>query len=149
VWELGGQIALSRMESLEFARDWTGEAVKHFPEHPGIVAQRAEALLLTQDMEGALPLWLRVNSSNRARQTAAVVLCELLTGGCRRKFAAEEEALVSREMIKWYRQLIAAGAHASIRQLHERMRQVGEVAPGFVGIWDAATKQARESMAAV
>ena len=52
------------------------------------------------------------------------------------------------ELVKWYRQLIAARAHSPIRQLHERMEQAREVAPGFVGIWEAATQQARETMAA-
>jgi len=148
VWELGGQIALSRPEFLEFARDWTGEAVKHFPDHPGLLLQRAEALLLTQDTEGALPLWRRALSPNSSRQMAAVVLCELLTGGCRRHFPEAEEAPVSRELVRWYRQLIAAGAHSSIRRLHERMEQAREVAPGFVRVWEAATQQARQAMAA-
>jgi GT2 family glycosyltransferase/glycosyltransferase involved in cell wall biosynthesis/tetratricopeptide (TPR) repeat protein len=148
VWELGGQIALSRPEFLEFARDWTGEAVKHFPEQAGLRAQRAESLLLTQDMAGALPLWRAAPSPGSSRPMAAVVLCELLTEGCRRRFPADEEASVSRELVKWYRQLIAAGAHSSVRQLHERMEQAREVAPGFVRVWEAATQQARQAMAA-
>jgi GT2 family glycosyltransferase/FMN phosphatase YigB (HAD superfamily)/tetratricopeptide (TPR) repeat protein len=148
VWQLGGEIALSRPEFLEFARDWTGEAVKQLPEHPGLLAQRAEALLLTGDIEGALPLWRRAASPNSARQAAAVVLCELLTGGCRRHFPAAEEAAVSRELVKWYRQLIAAGAHSPVRQLDGRMEEARAVAPGFVGVWEAATQKARGAMAA-
>jgi tetratricopeptide (TPR) repeat protein len=147
VWELGGQIALSRPEFLEFARDWTGEAVKHFPEHPGLLAQRAEALLLTQDAAGALPLWRGASLPGSSRQMAAVVLCELLTGGCDRQFPPDEEASVSRELVRWYRQLIAAGAHSSVRQLHERMEQARQVAPGFVRVWEAATQHARQTMA--
>jgi tetratricopeptide (TPR) repeat protein len=144
VWQLGGRIALSRPEFLEFARDWTGEAVKHFPEHPELSLQRAEALLLTQDPEGALGFWRKAPPPRSSRQTAAMVLCELLTGGCRRHFPAAEEALVSRELVKWYRSLIAAGAHASVRLLHERMEQARVVAPGFAAVWDAATQQARQ-----
>jgi len=75
---------------------------------------------------------------------AAVVLCEFLTGGCRRRFPADEEAQVSRELVKWYRSLIAAGAHSLIAQLHGRMEEVRSVAPGFAAVWDAATRQARE-----
>jgi glycosyltransferase involved in cell wall biosynthesis/tetratricopeptide (TPR) repeat protein len=148
VWQLGGEIALSRPEFLEFARDWTGEAVKQMPEHPVLLAQRAEALLLTGDIEGALPLWRRAASPRPGRQAAAVVLCELLTGGCRRHFPAAEEAAVSREMVKWYRQLIAAGAHSPVRQLDGRMEEARAVAPGFVGVWEAATQKARGAMVA-
>jgi hypothetical protein len=141
---LGGQIALSRPEFLEFARDWTGEAAKYFPDHPGLALQRAEALLLTQDAEGALPLWRQAHSPNNSRQLAAVVLCEFLTGNCQRRFPADEEALVSRELVKWYRSLIAAGAHSCIARLHGRMEEVRSVAPGFAAVWDAANRQARE-----
>ncbi|MGD1085059.1 MAG: glycosyltransferase [Verrucomicrobiota bacterium] len=148
VWQLGGQIALSRPEFLEFARDWTCEAIKHFPDDPRIVPQRAEALLLTQDVDSALPLWLKARCANPARQTAAVVLCEFLAGDCPRQFTAAEEPLVSREMLKWYRQLIAVGAHSSIHQLHERMDQMRRILPGFARVWEAADRQAREKMTA-
>jgi GT2 family glycosyltransferase/predicted Zn-dependent protease len=149
VWQLGGEIALSRPEFLEFARDWTGEAAKQLPEHPGLLSQRAEALLLTGDTEGALPLWRRAESPHPGRQAAAVVLCELLTVGCRRHFPAAEETAVSRELVRWYRQLIAAGAHSTVRQLDGRMEEARAVAPGFVGVWEAATQKARGAMVAV
>jgi len=148
VWKLGGEISLSRPEFLEFARDWTGEAAKQLPEHRGLMSQRAEALLLTGDTEGALPLWRRAESPHPGRQAAAVVLCELLTDGCRRHFPAAEETAVSRELVKWYRQLIAAGAHSTVRQLDGRMEEARAVAPGFVGVWEAATQKARGAMIA-
>jgi tetratricopeptide (TPR) repeat protein len=148
VWQLGGEIALSRPEFLEFARDWTGEAVKQLPDHPALLSQRAEALLLTGDIKGALPLWKRAESPNRSRQAAAVVLCEVLTGGCRRQLAAVEEEAVSRELARWYRSLIASGAHSAVRELDGRMEEVRAVAPGFVRVWEAATQQARGAMVA-
>ena len=148
VWQLGGQIALSRVEFLEFARDWTGEAQKHFPDHSSIVLQRAEALLLTQDVNNALPLWRKAHSPNSPGQTAALVLCEFLAGEYSREFTPADEVLVSREFLQWYRRLIAAGAHSSVNLLHERMDQVRAVLPGFVRTWEAATKQAREALAA-
>ncbi|MBL9137237.1 MAG: glycosyltransferase, partial [Verrucomicrobiales bacterium] len=39
-WRLGGDIALSRPDFLEFAVDWTGEAVKSVTDDPGLAAQR-------------------------------------------------------------------------------------------------------------
>jgi predicted Zn-dependent protease len=148
LWHLGGQIALSRPDYLEFARDWTGEAVKHFPAHTGLLMQRGEALLLTQKPEAALPFWLKAHSPNSPRQVAALVLCEFLTGDFHRQFAPAEEAAVSQELVKWYRQLIAVGAHFSVRQLHDRMEQIRQATPGFVRVWEAATQQAREATVA-
>jgi GT2 family glycosyltransferase/tetratricopeptide (TPR) repeat protein len=148
VWEMGSQIALSRNEFLEFARDWTGEAIKHFPEHPAILRHRAEALLLTQDFECALPLWLKSRPSGSPRSMSAVILCELLTDGCRRQLTPSDEPLVSQELLKWYRQLIALHAHSAANQLHERMDAARRIVPGFVRAWEAATTRVRETMAA-
>jgi glycosyltransferase involved in cell wall biosynthesis/tetratricopeptide (TPR) repeat protein len=43
-WNLGGTIALLRPDLLSFANEWTSAAVKYFPHHPIIAAQRAEVL---------------------------------------------------------------------------------------------------------
>ena len=69
-WLLGGEIALTQPEFLEFARDWTGEAIKYFPEKQSILLQRAEALLLSGDAEQALPFWRRGGFKNE--RSAAV-----------------------------------------------------------------------------
>ena len=141
VWQFGAQIALSRADFLEFARDWTGEAIKHFPEHPAIALQRAEALLLNQDVEQALPLWTKAHSPKSARQLAALALCEFLSGECSRTFTPADEKLVSQEFLKWYRQLINARAHGLIGQLNGDMERLRAMVPTFVGIWEAAVKQ--------
>jgi GT2 family glycosyltransferase/serine/threonine protein kinase/tetratricopeptide (TPR) repeat protein len=143
VWEFGGQIAMSRPDFLEFACDWTGTALQHFPEHPAFLAQRAEALFLTQNFAGAHALWGRVRSSHPARPLAALVLCEFLTGDCLRKIAPADEVLVSREAVKWYRQLIASGARPAVSKLGQRIEAIRRVLPGFAHVWDAAHAQAR------
>jgi Flp pilus assembly protein TadD len=144
VWELGGQIALNRPEHLEFARDWTGEAIKNFPENQGLLDQRAEALLLNQDVAQALPLWRRAQAPVSPRQRAAVVLCELLTGDRQYHFTAAEEPAISHEVLQWYRQCIRMGAHALIHQLHERMETIRLTLPAFVRVCEAAHRQARQ-----
>jgi GT2 family glycosyltransferase/tetratricopeptide (TPR) repeat protein len=144
VWALGGQIALNRPEHLEFARDWTGEAVKNFPEDQGLLGQRAEALLLNQDVAQALPLWRRAQAPGCPRQRAAVVLCELLTGDRQHHFTAAEEPALSREVAQWYRQCIRMGAHPLINQLHERMETIRLTLPSFVRVCEAAHRQARQ-----
>ncbi len=147
VCQLGGQIALSRPEYLGFARTWTAEAVKYFPENPGILAQRAEALMLSQDIQQALPLWRRVCAPDSPRQRAALVLCELLSDDPRHELLPADEPAVSQEALKWYRQWIRVGAHSSIHQLHDNMEKVRIVLPGFARTWEAATRQVRQAAA--
>ncbi|MGA2176367.1 MAG: glycosyltransferase [Verrucomicrobiota bacterium] len=147
VWHLGGQIALSRPESLEFACNWTGEAVKHFPQNQSLLVQRAEALMLSQDIEQALPLWRDAHAPNSPRQRAALVLCELLAGAPRHQILPAEEPSLSQEAIYWYRQWINVGAHSLLHQLHESMEKIRLVLPGFVRAWEAATRQVRQAAA--
>jgi GT2 family glycosyltransferase/tetratricopeptide (TPR) repeat protein/glycosyltransferase involved in cell wall biosynthesis len=144
VWELGGQIALQRPEHLEFARDWTREAVKNFPEDQFLLRQRAEALFLNQDVAGALSWWRRAQASGSLSQRAAVVICELLTGDRQHHFTAAEEPVLSREAVQWYRQCIRMGAHSLIQQLHERMESIRLTLPAFVRVLEAAHRQARQ-----
>jgi glycosyltransferase involved in cell wall biosynthesis/Tfp pilus assembly protein PilF len=145
VWELGGQIALSQPEHLAIARDWTDEAVKNFPEHPALLCQRAEALLLNQELAQALPLWRRAQASGVPRQRAAVVICELLTGDRQYHFTAEEEPALSQEVLQWYRRCIRMGAQALLRQMHERMETIRLTLPSLVRVLEAAHRQARQA----
>jgi GT2 family glycosyltransferase/tetratricopeptide (TPR) repeat protein/glycosyltransferase involved in cell wall biosynthesis len=144
VWDLGAQIALSHPEHLEFARAWTEQAAKNFPNDPTLLRQRAEALLLNQDVDQALPLWRRAHLPASMRQRAALVLCELLTGDRQHHFDAAEEPALSQEVVYWYRQCIRMGAHSLIHQLHERMETIRLTLPTFVRVCEAAHRQARQ-----
>jgi glycosyltransferase involved in cell wall biosynthesis/Tfp pilus assembly protein PilF len=146
-WLLGGQIALSQPEFLEFAQDWTGEAIKHFPEDSAILLQRAEALTLNQQAALALPLWTRAHFPNSARHLAALTLCEVLAGECRRHFTPHTEKLVSQEFLKWYRHLIKCKAHSLINQINEKLDDLQAILPTAVGVLGAAMKQAEAAMA--
>jgi tetratricopeptide (TPR) repeat protein len=143
-WELGGQIALNLPEYLEFARKWTGDAVKNFPDNQNLLRQRAEALMLNQDVAGALPLWRRAQPAGSLQHRAAIVLCELLIGDCQHHFTAAEEPAISQEAVKWYRQCIRMGAHSFIHQLHERMETIRLTLPAFVRVLEAAHRQVRQ-----
>jgi tetratricopeptide (TPR) repeat protein len=144
VWELGGQISLSRPEHLSFARNWTGEAVKNFPKDQNLVRQRAEALMLNLDLVAALPLWRRVQPTDSMRHRAAIVICELLTGENRHDFTDAEEPALSQEVVQWYRQCIRMGANGLISQFHERMELIRLHLPSFVRLLEAAHRQARQ-----
>lgn len=142
VWEAGGLVALSRPDHLEFAKHWTSEAVKHFPENPALLSQRAEALLLAQDVAQSLSFWRRAQPPASNRRRAAMVVCEVLTGDRQHHFTAAEEPAISAEVAQWYRQCIHMGAHGLIRQLHERMEAVRLSLPTFARILEAAHRQA-------
>jgi FkbM family methyltransferase len=148
VWQLGGQIALSRPEYFGFAREWTAEALKHFPQHPAITLQRAEALLLTQDVEGALPLWTAAHSAKSARHLAALVICEAVTGKSERRFAPGDEPVVSQEVLKWYRLLLAAGASGLVTRFRGSVENLRVMTPSFVQAWEAAAAEAQRTLAA-
>jgi glycosyltransferase involved in cell wall biosynthesis len=146
-WLLGGQIALSQPEFLEFAQDWTGEAMKHLPEDSGILLQRAEALMLHQQVAPALPLWSRAHYPNSARHLAALTLCEVLAGGCQRRFTPQNERLVSQEFLGWYRQLLKCKANSVVQEIGEKMEDLGAVLPAAAGALAAAMKKAEAAMA--
>ncbi len=145
VWDLGAQIALSRPEHLEFARDWTAEAVNAFPENHGLLGQRAEALLLNQDAAQALPFWRRATASASPRQRAGLIICELVTGDRQYHFTAREEPALSQEAVQWYRLCIRMGARTLIQQMHTRMEIIRAALPSFVRILEAAHRQARQT----
>jgi GT2 family glycosyltransferase/glycosyltransferase involved in cell wall biosynthesis/Tfp pilus assembly protein PilF len=138
VWQFGAQVALSRSDFVEFARDWTGEAFKHCSQDPTVILQRAEALMLTQEVEQALPLWIKSHSPKSARHLAALVLCECLADVCGRRFPPADEQLVSQEFQKWYRQLIKCGANSLVYQLNESMEKIRLVLPTFATAWERA-----------
>ena len=146
-WRLGGEIALSRPEFLEFARDWTGEAIRHLPDDGIIVAQRAEALLLGQDMAEALPLWKRtVNGERPPRAVAAQILCataasQTIEGLC----GQDEETVVSRAFVDWYRRLVSVGARNAIIGLNSRVELLRPILPAAAGILDGVNEETRKN----
>jgi tetratricopeptide (TPR) repeat protein len=149
VWQFGGQIALSRPEFFGFARDWTGEAHSHLPQHPVITLQRAEALMLGQDADAALPLWTAAHSPKSARHLAALVICEAVTGNSGRRFSPEQEPLVSQELLKWYQLLLAARANGLVSKINDNMECLRAAAPSFVKVLETAVAEARGATAAV
>jgi GT2 family glycosyltransferase/tetratricopeptide (TPR) repeat protein len=136
-WRLGGQIALSRPDFLEFAGDWTGEAVKARPEDGRIIEQRAEALLLSGRTAEALLFWQKL-SPTPLRQAAAI-LCQIAEG--RTAETAEAEA-VSREFLKWYRRLLEFNAGATVRAIGGRLDALRAALPAAAQVVQAALAEA-------
>ena len=130
-WRLGGEIALSRAEFLEFARDWTGAAFAAMPENPLLAAQRAEALMLNGDPAAAVELWEKIwRSEHEPRTLAALILCEAAVARTlHAPNAGPDEQATSRAFIEWYQKLLTARAQSVISQLNGRLEQLARVLP--------------------
>jgi GT2 family glycosyltransferase/glycosyltransferase involved in cell wall biosynthesis/Flp pilus assembly protein TadD len=146
-WKLGGQIALAKAEFLDFAFNWTTEAIKNFPEDAVVMQQRAEALMLNQHIEAALPLWTRAHSPDSSRHLAALTICEVLADATERNFSPAQERGVSQEFLRWYRYLIALKASAAVSQINAKMDQFQLVLPTAASVLNKAMKNADAAMA--
>ncbi|HEY5234454.1 MAG TPA: glycosyltransferase [Verrucomicrobiae bacterium] len=129
-WRTGGEIALSKPEFLEFARDWTAEAVRYAAEDFRVVAQRAEALMLGGDTAAAMEFWERVwNAEHQPRALAALILCQTVEMPTT---AAPDDAMepaASRAFIAWYQRLIAMRGQSVIGRINERTDKLSRALP--------------------
>jgi tetratricopeptide (TPR) repeat protein len=146
-WRLGGQIALSRPEFLKFARNWTVEAVKNFPDDPMIIAHRAETLLLSEDLAGALPLWEQTwNLAPQPVALAALILCELLeTPTTHAPAEGPGEVAASRAFIQWYRKLMSVKGQKTIVRVNDQTEKLGRALPGAARMLEAAMAEATQA----
>ena len=150
-WRVGGQIALSDAGFLEFARDWTGEAMRHVPEDLIVLAQRAEALMLSDDTAGARGLWEKLwNRDRKPQALAALVLCEVAEGAEAHKPEDNKtEIAASRSFIEWYQKLLAMRAQKMIVQVNEKISAFNGSLPTAAKILGTAMAEAnKEAVAA-
>jgi glycosyltransferase involved in cell wall biosynthesis/SAM-dependent methyltransferase/Tfp pilus assembly protein PilF len=145
-WRAGGEIALGRPEFLDFAHDWTGEAMRYAPEDFTVAAQRAEALMLRGNTALALELWERIwNSEREPRILAALILCEAVESPNTHAPQNErEEAAASRAFIGWYRKLLAAKAGPTIIRLNGQTDKLSRALPGAAKILEATMTDVKE-----
>jgi glycosyltransferase involved in cell wall biosynthesis/tetratricopeptide (TPR) repeat protein len=148
-WRLGGEIALSRREFLEFACDWTGEAVRHLPEDPVLIDQRAEVLLLVGQLAGARQLWEKAcNGTRPPRALAAVILCAAAgSEAVPPTTGAAEETATSRAFLEWYQRLVSAGANDTIVRLNSRVDSFRDSLPTAARLLDSALAEAKNQPA--
>ena len=145
-WQLGGQISLSRPEFLEFARDWTGEAIRQLADDPMIIAQRAEALMLSENVSGALELWERIwNQAPQPAVLAALILCETLESATTHAPQDDQaEVVTSRAFIEWYRKLLAVKAHKTVMRLNEQTEKLSRALPSAARMLTTAMSEASQ-----
>jgi tetratricopeptide (TPR) repeat protein len=142
IWQFGGHVALSKPDFLEFACDWTSEAVKFFPAHGGIAQQRAQALLLSGQPDGALALWKQFGAASNPSHRAALIICETLLNQPLQPVPAEMAGRVDQEFVTWYRRLLAANAGKVIHALNQRTELLRRVVPAAVQMLEAARAEA-------
>ncbi len=128
-WRLGGELALSRPEFLEFAVDWTGEAIRHHAADTRVIHQRAEALLRSGDAAGALPCFERLAQLDHPSFAASLRLCQLIVAGEASAVPAERESAVSAEFLRLYQRLIGQPASGVLIQVNERLDALARVLP--------------------
>lgn len=144
-WRLGGQIALSQPDFLEFAGDWTTESYKQLPQDNELIAQRAETLMLTGQTADAGKLWQTLCATERQpRSAAALLICELAEGRsvsgsdpCEAEFGP-----ISRAFIDWYQRCLAMRAQPLIVRLNERLELLRQALPAAAGMLASALTEA-------
>jgi tetratricopeptide (TPR) repeat protein len=146
-WIRGGQIALSRPEFLEVARDWTAEALQHCPIDATLRAQRVEALLKSQQVEEALEVARTTAAPMDAKLAAARALCELASGRALTA-PASNTTDVNQEFLNWYRSLLEAGAESVVTRVNERLPVLRQRLPLAAQRIAAALREAQGEVAA-
>jgi tetratricopeptide (TPR) repeat protein len=143
-WRLGGEITLGRPELLEFAREWTGEAVRALPDDSVLAGQHADALLLNGDTPAALELWEKIWDRDRsARTLAALILCEAVEAPTTHApDDGVDELAASRAFIEWYQKLIAVRASALTVRINEQLDKLSRALPTAARMLESALQEA-------
>jgi len=146
IWFLGGYIANSKPEFIEFALDWTAEAIKYHSEHEGISGLRGETLLKAGQFSEALPWFQKAAHASKPAGQAAIIMCELGTSGNTTVIIPpEQESLVSREFIGWYRRLLASSAKNALSAVNAQMGALRRILPTAVTVLEQAFSEAESS----
>ncbi len=141
VWRLGTQIALSEPDFIEFACDWTGEALAQLPGDAAMLTARAEALLLAGRAADALAVLDRVPDPTPLFLAARI----LAAVGSDRAIPvpdAVEEGAVTREFLRWYRRVVDFRGAGLVTKVHERLPELRDSLPAAAQILDAVVAEA-------
>jgi tetratricopeptide (TPR) repeat protein len=145
-WRLGGEIALSRPEFLEFGQEWTAEASKQLPEDPVILAHRAEAMLLNDLTAAALEVYQRLVSQDRqVVALAGLIMCQVAVGlEPQSPQDPQEASQISRAFVGWYRKLLVFGARQIVLGVNGHLPELDRVLPEAARVLESALAEARQ-----
>jgi tetratricopeptide (TPR) repeat protein len=141
VWRLGGVIALKKPDFIEFALDWTGEAVKQHGQNPGLLEQRGEALTLAGQVEAAWRVWQQVRPAGSAA-AAGLLVCETVLGRKPTSIHPSIREKADAEFLKMYRRLLQWNASEVVNCLNARIEVWREFAPNTGQMLEAAMAEA-------
>jgi hypothetical protein len=118
--------------------------MRYVPADPVVRVQRATALMLGGDCEGALELWRQAEAAAAHPETvAARLVCEAVTGRNPERWTAGlAEAAVSRAWLSWYQRLHRCGAQGVLLRLHETVESWAMLLPTAAGCLRAALAEA-------
>jgi len=142
VWRLGGEIALADPGLLEFAVDWTREALRHQPEQGVLAGQHGEALLLNGEPAAALSVFQAAADSGETSHRAARCLCELALGRSLTPVAPGDESAISTQFIRWFQRLAASNRNGVLHEVIEHIDALARVLPSAAGSLRAALTEA-------
>ena len=141
-WRYGAEIALRSSDFLDFAADWTLEALRHFPRDPALGCARAEVLLLRGALVESAVLWQQFQDVTKPAHLAAIILCETAVGYTSRPLLELEERVISQEFCVWFRRLLSSGAEPTIRQIVDRLPELQQVLPSAASALRAVMDEA-------
>lgn len=127
IWQLGARIALNNEKSVNYALQWTEEALKYCPEDPELIEYRGDALLLNGFIEQARECFTRLPVS--ARQKACIIFCEIVAGASSFPVEENEEPIVSHEVVRLYRRCLNSKAHNLISCFNRNIHILKSILP--------------------
>jgi O-antigen biosynthesis protein len=145
-WHVGAEMALGKSDFLEFACDWTSEAMLNLPNDHQIASQRAEALLLSGQTAPAREVWkFLCEVSQDPRCQAALLFCSIVENQPVSDLGIYEPEVgpISRALIDWYQQGLNRGAQTTIKNLNGRLENLRVALPGAAALIEAALAEAR------
>jgi tetratricopeptide (TPR) repeat protein len=146
IWQLGGYISNSKPDFLEFALDWTAEALKFHPEHNAINGFRGESLLKAGRLDEALPFLERKDQASTPTGQAAIIMCQLATReSISLVVPPDQDAVLSREFLGWYRRLLATNAKEAIQAVNARLDLLKQKLPTAAAVLKEALKNSKPS----
>ena len=112
--------------------------MKSHPDVPTLSEQRATALLLSGELEEALPLWRQLGESNPT-VVAARLICEAGSGAALSSVAAvSSSSKVNEAFVLWYRRLLQFSATKAVLSVNARVEELRSFVPAAANVIGAA-----------
>jgi tetratricopeptide (TPR) repeat protein len=143
IWHLGSFVSNSKPDFIEFAVDWTTEALKFWPENEAIQGLHAEALLKSGQFEKAMPFYERLSQSSNVAAQAALILCQMCLERKLSPVSMDQETRASLEFMGWYKRLVMSQAKAALTKVNANLAALKTVLPSAATTLEKALAEAK------